>query len=128
MKKLTESETIVMQCIWKGQKDVTIAQIMQWAREDHGKDWKQQTVSTHLSHLAAKGYVDFYTGGRVSYYRPLVDVEDYKRDRNGNFLNAWYGGSISNMGEKLNADGMLEKAEVTKVRKILSGKSKTADQ
>ena len=61
MKKLTESETIVMQCIWKGQKDVTIAQIMQWAREDHGKDWKQQTVSTHLSHLAVSyTHLDVY--------------------------------------------------------------------
>ena len=58
--KITEMEQLVMKCIWTSDEDMSLPNVMGIANGKYKKDWKPQTVSTYLSHLVKKGYLNFY--------------------------------------------------------------------
>ena len=59
MTELTKAELIVMRCIWELGDGASKIEIENQIESRFHKGWRPTTVSTFLSHLREKGYVDF---------------------------------------------------------------------
>ena len=86
--QLTESEEIVMKCIWDIGDDMCLSQIMDYTRE-YGKDWKSQTVSTFLSKLVLKGFIEPYRKGRYFHYKVQISEKEYKSSKLARHISFW---------------------------------------
>lgn len=98
--QLTDSEEIVMKCIWDIGDDMCLSQIMEYTKE-YGKDWKSQTVSTFLSKLVLKGFIDPYRKGRYFHYKVLITEKEYKTGKLGRYLTFWNKDDIGSFAEDL---------------------------
>ncbi len=70
-------ERLVMKVIWDSKEELALQEIMNGVNQENGKNWKPQTVSTFLSRLVKKGFLNVYRKGRYSYYQPIVSKEEY---------------------------------------------------
>ena len=93
-KRMTDSEVMVMKCIWDSPVKLSMQQIREVVNMRYGKDWKSQTVSTFLQRLVGKGYLQMHKKGRVFFYQPLVDAEECQIEKLQNILTLWYGDSF----------------------------------
>lgn len=90
MQHLTDTEEIIMECVWTATEEVTFAVIISAAKEKFNKEWKRQTVSTYLSHLVQKGYLDHCRRGKGMFYFPVISRDEYVKTITKGFLNFWY--------------------------------------
>ena len=56
--KLTDCEELVMKCVWDAGKDLSLVETMALLKDNYGKNWKRQTISTFLLHLIQKGFLN----------------------------------------------------------------------
>lgn len=87
--KLTDVELVIMQVIWDSTHELQLGEILPIANERTGNDWKRQTVSTYLSRLVQKGFLEMENTGRFSTYRPLIDRETYMNREMASFADKW---------------------------------------
>ena len=86
--QLTDSEEIVMKCIWDIGDDMCLSQIMEYTKK-YGKNWKSQTVSTFLSKLVLKNFIEPYRKGRYFHYKVLITEKEYKIEKLRHYLKFW---------------------------------------
>lgn len=77
MERIAISEEMVLSIVWDSEEDPALQEIMDMVNRKYSKNWKPQTVSTFLSRLCRKGYLDMYRKGRHFYYVPTITKEDY---------------------------------------------------
>ena len=76
---ISACEKLVMKVIWDSTEELALQEVMDGVNHENGKNWKPQTVSTFLSRLVKKGFLNMYRKGRYCYYQPLVSKEDFWR-------------------------------------------------
>ncbi len=86
---LTDCELLVMKILWDAEKELGLSEVTQRANETYQRDWKLQTVSTFLTRLVNKSYLESYRQGRVFYYRILVPETDYVKELAQDFIAFW---------------------------------------
>ena len=86
---LSDSEQMVMKCIWDSKEKLALSAITEEVNRKYKKTWKPQTVSTFLSRLVKKGYLEFNRQGRVFLYTPLVNERTYRINCIKNFIKFW---------------------------------------
>ncbi len=99
--ELTDSEKIIMKCIWDLGDGTRLAGIMARALEVYEKDWKPQTVSTFLGKLVRKGYVEQYREGRYYYYKIIIDKKSYCCRMLRQEIDFWNDGDVESFCEDL---------------------------
>lgn len=81
MTEITKCELLVMEVIWRNQEsgaeEMSLPMVMEKLKKNYGSTWKPQTVSTFLSRLVKKGYLDMYRVSRSFLYHPVVDEQTY---------------------------------------------------
>lgn len=77
MKSLTECEVVVMKTIWESDHPIALPEIIENVNNKYGKSWKPQTVSTFLTRLVKKEFLNMKRQGRTFLYTPIVSVIDY---------------------------------------------------
>ncbi len=87
--RLSESESYIMQFFWS-RGALKTDELGALAAE---KNWKQTTLLTFLSRLAAKGVLAVERVGKQNIYRPLVSRAEYLAAEGRAFLQDVYGGS-----------------------------------
>lgn len=95
IKALTESEKIIMKCVWDLGDGARLSRILSLANDKYDKEWKAQTVSTFLGKLVLKGYLEQYRKGRYYCYRILVDKKAYRCSELADNIRFWDDGDIS---------------------------------
>jgi len=80
-KMLSDCEEKVMAVIWKSSDELDLQQIKAEVNRRFGKKWAQQTVSTFLRRIVAKGYLSKRRSGRVFFYTPLISREEYLEEK-----------------------------------------------
>lgn len=115
--QLTESEEIVMKSIWDIGDDMCLSQIMEYTKA-YGKDWKSQTVSTFLSKLVLKEFIDPYRKGRYFHYKVLITEKEYKSYKLGRYLTFWNKDDMKSFAEDLGT--VLSKDQKEKLVKELA--------
>lgn len=86
---LTTAEMLVMRTIWKSDHDLVLHEVVKGCNESYGKDWKPQTVSTYLSHLVQKEFLQMNRAGKVYTYHPRVSGEEFMKYDVRNFAEYW---------------------------------------
>lgn len=81
MELMTKCEEMVMSVIWDKGEEESLLAITEAVNRRFDQEWKSQTVSTFLTRLRGKGYLECYRIGRVFYYKVLVSKEDYLRQK-----------------------------------------------
>lgn len=89
MRKISESERIIMECFWKTEAPLTIQDIEELLKGTEYEKWKTQTISTFLHRLMEKGYLKMKREGRKFYYDSLYKEEDYFSGLIGDDLQNW---------------------------------------
>lgn len=119
-KGMTECERYVMKCVWDTEGDMSLLEITNMVNERYHKEWKPQTVSTFLSRLVAKEYLEMYRQGRRFYYHPHVGLEQYKARMVTECVNFW---CDNDMGEALRVlcqARSLRSEEIEKIRQVVA--------
>lgn len=117
--KLTESELLVMKCIWEAGEAISSLEIQKKLEEVFEKEWKRTTISTFLLHLTEKGYVTSEKRGWTVYYLPLVSREQYLQERTRGFLDFWYDGKVGNLVSFLSGNDLLDPEEVERLKRCI---------
>ena len=78
MKTLTNSEALIMKCLWDCGGEMPMIRLMEKLNEVYDRNWKRTTIRTFLFHLEEKEYLKVYRIGRSSFVKELVslDLED----------------------------------------------------
>lgn len=100
MKNITKCEEQVMIGIWNSECKASMKSVRVDVNKRFKKEWAQQTVSTFLSRLCKKEWLEMERKGRVIYYQPTVSKEEYRKSKLHELLNDFYDGDI----EMLKAD------------------------
>lgn len=121
---LTDCEQQVMKCVWDTKEDMSLLTIVAMVNENYGKDWKPQTVSTFLSRLVKKGFLDMYRQGRLFFYHPLIQEKDYSAKVIEECVDFWSESNAGNLLCALNDRRKLRKDEVERIKELLDGLDK----
>ena len=113
LEELTNCEVLVMKVIWSSAEAMSIQEILRAVNEAYGKDWKVQTVSTFLSKMVKKGYLDMRRQGRTFFYHPLVTEKEYGKREIRKCVELWGGGKISGLTaeERREIGGLLDELD-----------------
>ncbi len=118
--KLTDSEELVMKCVWDCPVQVTLPEIVKMVNDRYGKDWKPQTVSTFLARLVRKDYVKLHRIGRLFYYEILISEEAYKSQILRNHISFWNASDVTAFACDLCNQDTLTKNDINKMRDKLN--------
>jgi len=54
---LTRTEQLIMEYFWSSNRGLTIREILDYMREQYGREWKKQTISTYIASLQKAGLI-----------------------------------------------------------------------
>lgn len=91
---LPDAELHVMQAIWQMEAPVTISRVL--AEIGDTRQWKQQTLTTLFTRLAARGFLrkEGEGKGREHKYYPLMTQDEYLQSETHRFLQETHDGSV----------------------------------
>ena len=90
-KKLPDSEFEIMMAVWECGGPVTSELLL----ERLNKSWKKSTLLSFLTRLCDRGFLSCEKRGKINFYTPLVEREDYVRRESASFLNRVHLGSLT---------------------------------
>lgn len=106
---LTDSEEIVMKAVWDFKNPPVLSDIVERVNGVYGKNWRPQTVSTFLSKLCRKDYLELHRNGKVYTYTVNVKEPAYRRKLYKHHISFWNDNdALAFVGE------MLENGDLTK--------------
>lgn len=115
--QISEAELEVMKVLWK-LDEATSTQIIE--NLEGISAWKPKTIHTLINRLVSKKAVGASKIDGKSYlYRPLVSMEDYRRQANRSFINKLYNGSMRMMLTSFVKDHPLSPEEIEELKRIL---------
>lgn len=91
---LSEGELKIMKLLWTHKKELSVPEIVELGKEAYGLDWSRNIVSTYLSRVVNKGYVESYKNGRKYYYHVIMTEDDYKAQMIAYDIEFYYHGSV----------------------------------
>ncbi|MBO4391041.1 MAG: BlaI/MecI/CopY family transcriptional regulator [Lachnospiraceae bacterium] len=96
MERLSECELLVMKCIWDhSDHQMVLSEIVVSLAEEYNRVWNPNTVSTFLTRLIRKGYLNSTRKGRYFFYHILVSEADYRNSMIDDRVNLWFGGDTT---------------------------------
>lgn len=95
MKTLTNSEAVIMKCLWDCGGEMPMIRLMEKLNEVYDRNWKRTTIRTFLFHLEEKEYLKVYRIGRSSFVKELVSLDQFRQVQARKLLDFWYDGSVS---------------------------------
>jgi predicted transcriptional regulator len=116
IRRLPDSELVVMQALWQCEPPVSRAELEQKLLPEH--PMAQTTLLTLLTRLVEKGFVEARKEGRGNCYTPLITREDYLASQSRRFVDQLCGGSMSVFANAL-CDSGLTRQELDELRKLL---------
>jgi len=116
MKKLPEAELEVMMEIWKAKKPVCRFDLEESLKENN---WAATTILTLLSRLEGKGFVKSTKQGKVKYYEPLVDENDYAATETKGVLERFFGNSLKKFVVCMASEEKFTEEELDELRSFL---------
>ena len=118
MKKITESERIIMKIIWDAKGTVTSGYVLEHLPKDIS--WKMTTVTTFLSRLVARGMILITEHkGRTNYYVPAMSEDEYSEKAMRDVMHGSGLSSIKNLIASLYESDDISRTNIAALRKWL---------
>ena len=115
----SECEVVVMKCIWETDHDMALPEIMNMVNNRYHKEWKPQTVSTFLTRLVKKDFLNMYRQGRSFLYHPLVEEQVYGEGQITKCADLWCNNDADLYLSALNKQRKLKKEEIDRIRALI---------
>lgn len=80
MLELTNTEQVIMKCIWEIGDNVAVADLLDRLKNEYGKEYARTTISVFMSYLRDKGYVTYEKRSHAYVYRPLISEKEYQKE------------------------------------------------
>lgn len=119
MEELTNCETLVMKVIWNSEEALSIQEITNAVNTAYQKEWKVQTVSTFLSKMVKKGYLNMQRKGRYFFYYPLITEEEYGRKEIKRCVDFWGKGKLACLMASFTEVQKLTEEDKEQIRSLL---------
>lgn len=116
MKRLPDTELVVMQTIWSCKPPVSRPEMQEILKNSH--PMAQTTLLTLLTRLSEKGFITIEKHGRISKYVPLISEREYLANQGNRFINQLCNGNISTFATAL-CDSGLTKEDLNELRRLL---------
>lgn len=94
IKKLPQNEFEIMKEIWCCEEPITNTELMK--KIGNKKNWKIQTLISHLKRLVEKGFLSTYKEGNERRYNVLISKENYLKQETANFISLYHDNSLVN--------------------------------
>lgn len=116
IRRLPDSELMVMQAIWNCTPPVSKADIEEDIYKTH--PMAETTLLTLLTRLTEKGYLSVEIHKRRKYFTPCITRQEYLADQSKSFIDKLCGGSMTTFATALCNSG-LSKEELAELRDML---------
>lgn len=113
--KITDAEMEIMKIIWKENKQITTATILEELPKENS--WKTTTVMTLVTRLIEKGILSVAKVGKLNHYSPKVTEEEYKEAQTNVFLDDMFNGSVKSFMATLFNGRKISKEDISDLKK-----------
>lgn len=117
MPQISEAEFEVMKVIWK-YAPISTNEVTEKLTQT--TDWSPKTIQTMLKRLVNKKALTYEKQSRVFVYTPLIQQDEYIRQKSNSFLDRFYDGNIVSMLSSYLKDEKLSDSEIDSLRGLLS--------
>ena len=93
--KLSDCELDVMQILWDLGPEMNQPEIKEELERRKSRVYGRTTIATWMTRLKNAGFVNSVAHGKVTYFYPLVNREDYKRLELDHFSRRLFAGSYN---------------------------------
>ena len=95
MKRLSECELDVMQVIWDLGPEMNQPEIKDELEIRKSRTYGRTTIATWVTRLKENGFVNCRPHGKVTYYYPLIEREEYMKLELEHFARRFFSGSYN---------------------------------
>lgn len=113
--KISNAEFEVMQILWNAQKPLSIQDVCD--RLPNNK-WAYKTVGTLLIRMEEKGAVISEKNGRINYYQPVLNKDEYTKEQTKNLISKLYNGSVKDLAVSLFKSEDMTESDINEIRKM----------
>ncbi|MBF4702344.1 BlaI/MecI/CopY family transcriptional regulator [Clostridioides difficile] len=118
IKKLPESELLVMMFIWDSEdEEVASTEILKMLGEKY--DWKKSTILTFLRRLTARGFLEVVKKDRFTYYKALIEKEEYLKVETKSFFSFFHRNSFESFISALHDDEEVSENKLKSLEKFI---------
>lgn len=115
--QISEAEFEIMKIVWQ-YAPISTNEITEKLTQT--SNWSPKTIQTLIKRLVSKKALTYEKQSRVFVYTPLVEKEEYIRQKSNFFLKRYYNGNITSMLATYIADDKLSKEDIAELRHLLS--------
>jgi BlaI family penicillinase repressor len=119
--KISEAEWQVMTVVWS-RESVPASEVVEFLNQRKG--WHSRTIRTLLDRLTRKKALKVVPKEKRNFYEALISMEQAVRQESRSFLDRVFGGEPGLMLLHLVGESKLSKAEIKKLKEMLSEKDK----
>lgn len=128
MLELTNTEQMIMKCIWELGDNVAVADLLERLKTEYGKEYARTTISVFMSYLRDKGYVTYEKRSHAYIYKPLISEEDYQAELIKRYQKTGFGGSPVEFIRTFLGNQELTRADISAIRALLDEKEKVCTE
>lgn len=117
---LTSIEMELMKIFWENpEQGFTFKELKGIVQNTLGKNWKYQTLGTHLANLQRVGLLDVDDSNKNYVYCAHGTKEEHIQKWTQNLIRTAFGNSIGNLVYAFTGGGCLPKEEAEKIKKLI---------
>lgn len=120
MHELSKSELLVMKSLWELGDGKSRPEIETYVNMHFQKDWKPTTISTFLTRLKEKGYVELRRTERNWLYYIQISEKDYQENQMKELLEFWGKEQVGNTLAALFREQGKEKEDAERLRELVN--------
>lgn len=124
MLELTNTEQVIMKCIWEIGDNVAVADLLERLKTEYGKEYARTTISVFMSYLRDKGYVTYEKRSHAYVYKPLISEEEYQKDLMKRYQKNSFNGSAVDFIRTYLDSQELTAEELDEIRVLVEEKQK----
>ncbi len=114
--QISDAEYEIMRVIWD-KHPISTNEITQIILKS--SDWNERTVHTLISRLDKKGVISHEQTGKLYYYTPVVQKEDYIKAESKSFLKKFFDGTAKSLVMSLIECDMITDEELDEIKNML---------
>ena len=112
------TEMQLMDYLWKSDKKVPFKELLEYANDVLGKNWKKQTLSTYLKNLQLGGHIGVDTSTKFYYYA-IRSKEQHIRMWVQQLVEDTFDNSIFNLVAAFSGGEKLSGKEAEELKKLI---------
>lgn len=113
--KISNAELEVIKILWEADKPLNVQDICD--RLPSNK-WAYKTVGTLLIRMEEKRAVTSEKKGRINYYQPVLNKDEYTKEQTKNLISKLYNGSVKDLAVSLFKSEDMTESDIDEIRKI----------